>query len=124
MMTQLAILVVFVHLVWLGFVIFGAIWTRGHPVWSAAHILSLLWGIVTEVGPWPCPLTTVEEYFETAAGAAAYKGSFVLHYLNAIVYPNLPAWIVTSAGVAVCALNLGVYGWRLGAFLRQRRRQS
>jgi len=105
--------VVFVHLVWLGFVIFGAIWTRGRPVWSATHIVSLLWGIVAEVGPWPCPLTVAEEYFESAAGVAAYQGSFVLHYLDAIVYPDLPAWIVTSAGVAVCAVNLGVYGWRL-----------
>ncbi len=121
-MAQIAILVLLIHLAWLALVIFGALWTRGRPVWSALHILALLWGIVVEVSPWPCPLTLAEEYFESRAGLAAYQGSFLLHYLDAIVYPNLAGWIVTSAGVAVCALNLGVYCWRLRKALVHRRR--
>jgi hypothetical protein len=99
------------HLAWLTLVIFGALWTRGRPMWSALHVLALLWGIVVEVSPWPCPLTLAEQYFESRAGWPAYRGSFLLHYLDAIVYPNLPGWIVSIAGVAVCALNLWVY-WR------------
>jgi len=120
-MIRLAILVVAVHAAWLFLVIFGALWTRRRPVWSAIHILALVWGIVAEVGPWPCPLTVAEEYFEARAGAAAYHGSFVLHYLEAIVYPNLPGWIVAGAGVAVCAVNLGVYGWRIWRAYGRRR---
>lgn len=113
-MTLLSILVLSVHLLWLALVIFGAFWTRGRPVWTALHIAALLWGIVVEAGPWPCPLTLAETYFETKAGFAAYQGSFLLHYLDTIVYPNLPSWIVTSAGIAVCAANLGIYArrWR------------
>lgn len=110
MILAAAVLLTF-HLAWLGLVIFGALWTRGRPMWSALHILALLWGIAVEVGPWPCPLTLAEQYFETRAGWPAYHGSFLLHYLDAIVYPNLPGWIVSVAGVAVCALILGVY-WR------------
>jgi hypothetical protein len=112
-MALVAALILMVHLAWLALVTFGAFWTRGRRVWSALHILALLWAIVVEVGPWPCPLTLAEQYFESRAGPSAYQGSFLLHYLDAIVYPNLPGWIVTSAGVAVCALNLGVYCWRL-----------
>jgi hypothetical protein len=108
----LAILVLFVHLAWLAIVIFGALWTRGRPLWSALHILTLFWGIVVELGPWPCPFTLAESYFEARAGLPAYQGSFLVHYLDAIVYPNLPTWIVTSAGVAVCTFNLAIYGWR------------
>ncbi|HWE83391.1 MAG TPA: DUF2784 domain-containing protein [Terracidiphilus sp.] len=111
-MAFLAVLVVAIHLLWLALVIFGALWTRGRPVWTALHILALLWGIVVETGPWPCPLTLAESYFEAGAGLHFYQSSFLLHYLDAIVYPNLPSWIVTSAGIAVCALNLGIYGWR------------
>jgi hypothetical protein len=122
-MAQLAILVLSLHLAWLALVIFGALWTRGRPVWSAVHILALLWGIVVEMSPWPCPLTLAEQYFESRAGTAAYDGSFLLHYLDAIVYPNLPDWIVTSAGVAVCALNLSIYGWRFRKSLAHRRRR-
>jgi len=118
-MVLAACLVLTIHLVWLVLVIFGAFLTRGRPVWSALHILALIWGILVEVTPWPCPLTLAEQYFETRAGWTAYQGSFLLHYLDAIVYPDLPGWVVTCAGVAVCALNLGVYGWRAreGRFL-------
>ncbi|HUA97444.1 MAG TPA: DUF2784 domain-containing protein [Terracidiphilus sp.] len=120
-MIGLAIAAVAVHAVWLLGVIFGAVWTRGRRVWSVVHVAALVWGIVAEVGPWPCPLTVAEEYFETRAGAAAYHGSFVLHYLEAIVYPNLPGWVVAGAGVAVCGLNLGIYGWRFLRYWRRKR---
>ena len=90
-------------------------------VWSALHILALLWGIAVEAGPWPCPLTLAEQYFETRAGLAAYHGSFLLHTLDAIVYPNLPGWLVTLMGVAVCAFNLSIYLWRLRDHLLRRR---
>ena len=111
-MAGFAVLVLSAHLVWLLLVVFGAIWTRGRPAWSAVHILALLWGIVAEAGPWPCPLTLAEQYFEARAGAPPYHGGFLLHCLDAIVYPNLPGWVVASAGVAVCAFNLGIYAWR------------
>ncbi len=121
MMTTAAILILLVHLIWIVLVIFGALFTRGRPLGSALHILALLWGIAVESGPWLCPLTLAEQYFETRAGMAAYKGSFLLHTLDAVVYPNLPAWLVTVAGVAVCAFNLGIYLWRLWKFLRRTR---
>lgn len=60
-------------------------------------------GLVAEVGPWPCPLTLAEQYFEARAGAPSYQGSFLMRYLDAIVYPNLPYWVVASAGLAVCS---------------------
>lgn len=111
-MAYVAVLILAAHLIWLALIIFGAFWTRGRPVWSGLHILALVWGIVVEVGPWPCPLTLAEQFFEARAGSSLYQGGFLLHYLDAIVYPNLPDWVVTCAGVAVCALNLGIYGWR------------
>ena len=112
-MALVAALILMVHLAWLALVTFGAFWTRGRRVWSALHILALLWAIVVEVGPWPCPLTLAEQYFESRAGPSAYQGSFLLHYLDAIVYPNLPGWVVTSSGVVVCTVNLGIYFRRL-----------
>ncbi len=118
-MILIAAVIVTIHLAWLGLVIVGAVWTRGRPVWSVLHVVALLWGIMAEVGPWPCPLTMAEVYFETRAGVAAYQGSFLLHYLDAVLYPNFPGWVVASAGVAVCAANLGVYGWRLVRALRR-----
>ncbi|MFZ0395028.1 MAG: DUF2784 domain-containing protein [Terracidiphilus sp.] len=117
--TAAAILTLLIHLAWILFVIFGALWTRRRPVWSAIHILALLWGIVVEVSPWPCPLTLAENYFEAGAGTAPYRGGFLLHYLDAMVYPNLPDWLITVTGVAVCGFNLGIYLWRFRGLLRR-----
>jgi hypothetical protein len=116
-----AILILSVHLGWIVWVIFGALFTRGRPCWSMVHILALAWGIIVEAGPWPCPLTLVEQYFETGAGLAAYQGSFLLHTLDAVVYPNISPWVVTAIGVGVCAFNLGIYLSRIRTFLLGRR---
>ena len=117
---QVAIFVLAIHLAWILLVVIGALWTRDRPVWSAIHIVALLWGIAVEVGPWSCPLTLAEEYFEIKAGTPAVQGGFMLHWLDALVYPNLPGWIVTIAGVGVCGVNLAIYGWRLRVWLRGR----
>lgn len=100
------------HLAWILWVIFGAFWTRGRLWLTAFHLLSLVWGIVVEVSSWPCPLTLAEDHFQRLGGGASYHRSFIVHYLSAAVYPNAPVLVLTVSGVAICALNIGVYGWR------------
>lgn len=119
-MTTAAILILLLHLLWIVLVIFGALFTRGRPVWTTLHILALVWGIIVEAGPWPCPLTLAEGYFEARAGVPFFQSGFLLRSLDAIVYPNLPDWLVTAFGVAVCAFNLGVYLWRFRVCRRHR----
>ena len=116
-----AIAMLSIHLLWIGAVLFGALFTRGRPVWTGLHVVSLIWGILVEVLPWPCPLTLAEQHFEARAGMLAYQGSFLMHYLDRLIYPNLPWWLIGSVGASLCALNLGVYLWRLRAWLRSRR---
>lgn len=102
-----------IHLAWILWVIFGALWTRGHPVAAFFHIASLVWGIIVEVSPLPCPLTVAEAFFERKAGVDPTQGSFLGHYLDALVYPNLPEWLLVGLGVAVCIFNLAIYARRL-----------
>lgn len=106
-----------IHLVWILLVIFGAIWTRGRPFWTAVHLLSLTWGIIVEVGPWPCPLTLAEEHF----AGHQLAGGYLQHLANSLVYPNLPYWVIATCGVTVCAANIGVYAWRGWVWMRSRR---
>lgn len=120
-MKFMAIVVLSAHLLWIVAVIFGAAFTRGRPVWSALHVVSLIWGIVVEVGPWPCPFTLAEQYFESLAGMQAYQGSFLLHYVDKIVYPNVPWWVIGTVGVLVCSLNLTIYMRRFIEARRSRR---
>jgi Protein of Unknown function (DUF2784) len=120
-MATFAAAILLVHLAWIALVIFGALFTRERPVWSTLHILALLWGIAVEAGPWPCPLTLAEQYFEARAGVSPYHGGFLLHSLDAVVYPNLPGWVITLAGVSVCVFNLILYLWRHRALVLRRR---
>ena len=108
----LVVLVLSVHLLWILWVIFGALFTRGRAGMTAFHIASLVWGIVVETGPWPCPLTLSEQFFQLRAGLTPYRGSFLIHYLVRAVYPDVPVLLLTVCGVAVCGINLLVYLYR------------
>jgi hypothetical protein len=107
-----AAVVLAAHLLWIVWVIFGAVWTRNRPLLAAVHIAALVWGIVAELGPWACPLTLAEQFFEAGAGSRPYRDGFVIHYLDAILYPDIPEVLLISLGVVACALNLAIYGRR------------
>jgi uncharacterized protein DUF2784 len=106
----LAVFVLFLHALFIWWVVFGAFVTRSRPVLRWLHIVSLVWGILTELLPWPCPLTLLENWFEAKAGVHPYQGGFLLHYLDKLVYPDISATVLTVAGVLVCVVNLALYG--------------
>jgi|SRR5579863_3145098 len=107
--SALATAVLFLHALFILWVIFGALLTRSRPILRGLHIASLVWGILTEVPPWPCPLTLLENWLEGRAGVEPYQGGFLLHYLGRLVYPDISANVLTIAGVVVCVANLAFY---------------
>lgn len=107
--SAVASVVLVVHALFILWLVFGAFLTRGRPVVRCLHIISLVWGVLTEVLPWPCPLTVLENWLEGRAGVQPYQGGFLLHYLDKLVYPNISATVLTVAGVVVCVLNLAFY---------------
>lgn len=111
--SALAIFVLLLHALFILWVIFGARLTRSRPLLRWLHIASLVWGILTELLPWPCPLTLLENWAEGKAGIDAYHGGFLLHYMDKLVYPDISATVLTIAGVLVCVVNLSVYARRL-----------
>ncbi|PYV53834.1 MAG: hypothetical protein DMG96_30300 [Acidobacteria bacterium] len=66
------------HALFVLWVVFGAFVTRSRPVVRWLHIGSLIWGILTELLPWPCPLTVLENWLEGKAGVEPYQGGFLL----------------------------------------------
>jgi hypothetical protein len=109
------------HLLWLLFVAFGALFTARRRLLTALHVVALTWGIAVEAGPWPCPLTTVEQRLLETAGEQAYTRSFLAHYLDRLVYPDIPERVLVGGAIAVCVLNLCVYAYR---FIAAKRRRS
>lgn len=105
----LAICVLSLHLVFILWVMFGVLVARHRPVLRWLHIGSLIWAILVEIFPWTCPLTFLENWLETRAGQQPYQGSFLLHYLDALVYPNVSPLLLTIVAVTICGFNLALY---------------
>jgi hypothetical protein len=97
------------HLVFILWVAFGALFTRRHPLLRWFHIASLIYSILLEILDWSCPLTPMENWLRLHAGTPTYQGGFLLHYLDAFVYPDVAPLFLILCAVAVCLFNLGVY---------------
>jgi len=90
-------------------VLLGWTVTRCRRLLRTLHIASLVYAIVIELLPWPlCPLTVAETWLEARAGIEPAHGQFLVHVLDAIMYPDLPEWLVVGGAVLVCVAILAV----------------
>jgi Protein of Unknown function (DUF2784) len=101
------------HATYIAWVIFGAFFTRGRPRLAALHLATLMYGMIIEIFGFWCPLTALETWLEACGQVSAYRGPFLLHYLDAVVYTDIPPNLLLAGAVAVCIMNLWIYAWRL-----------
>ena len=101
------------HAAYIAWVIFGAFFTRGRPRVAALHVAKLVYGMIVEIFGFWCPLTALETWLEVRGNLPAYRGPFLLHYLDMVVYPDISPNLLVAGAVAVCILNLWIYAWRL-----------
>ncbi|MBI3934829.1 MAG: DUF2784 domain-containing protein [Acidobacteria bacterium] len=102
-------LIAVVHLGFLAFVVLGAILGRHNRWWRLVHIAAMAYGVLIEVFYWYCPLTYLEQYLRRLAGRGIYEEAFIAHYLNKIIYVNVPQWSLILAALVVLGANLGLY---------------
>jgi hypothetical protein len=57
-----------------------------------------------------CPLTTLEMWLRSKARAVTYEGSFIEHWLQALLFWQAPPWVFTAA-YTVFALAVAA-AWR------------
>ena len=117
----LADLVVFVHFLFVSFVVFGGLLALRfkHLVWI--HLPAVCWGILIELLGFGCPLTPLENRLRHQAGQVGYPGGFLEHYLVPILYPDeLTRRSQIVLGVALVVINAIVY-WRVIARSRRDR---
>jgi hypothetical protein len=107
-----------IHLLFILWVIFGWVLTSRKPLWRWLHIACVLYGIFIEISNLSCPLTLAEAVLEERGGLRPYREPFILHSLDALVYPNIPLRFLILVAVAVCAGILAIY------FRRYRRRDA
>ena len=106
----LADLLMVLHLVFIGFVLLGALLVFKLP-WSVwLHLPSCFWGIAVEFTGWICPLTPLEIEFRLKAGEDGYSISFVAEYLLSLIYPiGLTREMQWLLGGIVILVNLVLY---------------
>jgi uncharacterized protein DUF2784 len=107
-------LIAAVHFTFIAFVIFGALLGRRSRVWMALHLAAMAYGVMIEVFYWYCPLTELEQYLRNKAGRGQYDDAFIAHYLNRVIYLDVPQWTLILAAAVVLGVNLGLYfhRWR------------
>lgn len=74
--------------------------------------LALIWFIAAQ--SWLgqlCPLTVWEQDLRRMAGQAAYRESFIEHWLSRLLYWDLPWWVFVAAYTAFAALVAGAWWW-------------
>ena len=101
------------HAAYIAWVMLGAFFTRGRPGLAALHVATVVYGAIIEIFGFWCPLTALENWLEVRGGAVAYRGPFLLHYVDALVYPDVPSNLLVAGAVAVCVMNLSIYVRRL-----------
>lgn len=103
----IADLLLAVHVLFVAFVVFGLIlvivggwlswsWVR-NPWFRWAHLASIAVVVVQSWFGIICPLTNWEMAFRAKAGGATYAGSFIVHWLDKILYYQAPAWVFALA---------------------------
>ncbi|MDE0362415.1 MAG: DUF2784 domain-containing protein, partial [Rhodospirillaceae bacterium] len=97
-------------------------WVR-NPWFRLAHLLAI--GVVV-VQSWfgaICPLTTLEMTLRARAGDTVYPGSFVAHWLEAILYYRAPAWVFAVCYTLFGAVVAGSWFWVSPRRFRRTRNQ-
>jgi len=116
--------VVVFHLLFIVFVMSGALLALRWPALVWLHVPAVAWGMSVEFLHLYCPLTPLENSLRIKAGAAGYAGDFVGHYLILLIYPaGLTPSIQIGLGVVVLTVNLIAY-WRVIKRLWRRRRAA
>jgi hypothetical protein len=110
----LADIVVVVHFLWIVFLIFGGLLGTRHRTIRIFHVFGLVFAFVIQVTGWYCPLTDLEVWLRSRQpGGVAYRGSFIIHYIEQLVYVEIPHRGIIVLTVMLCAFN----GW---LYLRKR----
>ena len=116
----LAILTLLLHLLWILFIVFGFVFALRGSTLAFVHLGGLLFSLVINLFGWTCPLTYLENYlYHLQDKGFGYSGSFIAHYLERLIYPNIAARTIRVGEIAFVIVNLIAYTFLLRKYLRK-----
>jgi len=106
----LADIVVLVHFLWILFLVFGAFPGVTNKAIKIFHIAGLVFAFVIQIFGWYCPLTHLEVWLRAKHDPSlAYAGSFIIHYVERLIYIEIQAWLILFLTLFLIAFNLWFY---------------
>jgi len=102
--------VVVIHLLWILFIVFGALIGRLVAWVKWLHVGALTFSICLQLFDWICPLTYLEVWLRQRHDPAlGYAGDFFAHYVERLVYLQAPRETVLIATLVVVGLSAWAY---------------
>ncbi len=106
----LADVIVLLHFLWIIFLFFGAFWGIKSKIVKISHISGLAFAFIIQFFGWYCPLTYLEVWLRSRQDSAlTYGGSFIIHYVERIVYIELSRNLIFALTLVLCGFNLWLY---------------
>ena len=106
----LADIVVFVHFLWILFLIIGVFWGIRNQKVKVIHIFALAFAIIIQAFNWYCPLTHLEAWLRAKHDPTlSYTGSFIPHYIEKIVYIELPPSLIFVLSIFLGGFSSWLY---------------
>jgi len=103
-------IVVLLHLLWIVFLIFGAFIGRRYRWVKRVHIPGIIFAVTIQYFGWYCPLTHLEIWLRRMNDTMPdYAGSFIMYYVNKIVYIELPADVIMKLTIVLVIVSALVY---------------
>jgi len=102
--------VVWLHFLWILFLIGGAFWGVKNKAVRIFHCFGLGFAFLIQSLDWYCPLTHLEVYLRSKHDPAiAYTGSFLTYYIEKIVYLQVPHVLIFIVTILLLGLNILYY---------------
>jgi len=105
--------IVFIHFLWIVFLSTGFFIGKAYRVLKTIHIAGLGFAVLMQIFGWYCPLTYLEVWLrEKHDPSLTYKGSFIIHYIEKLVYIELSRGIIFVLTVLLVVISLCLYSVR------------
>jgi len=102
--------VVLLHFLWVIFLITGAVFGRRYKWVKRLHIAGIASALTIQIFGWYCPLTYLEVWLRRMHDPShGYSGSFIINYLDRILYINLPPDLIMVMTVVVAIISFWIY---------------
>ncbi len=111
-----------IHFAWILFMIWGFVftaWAFFKPslferwLFRTLHLLGIAFVAFLVLIDKPCPLTIWENDLRRMhSPGETYPGSFIVIWIERLVYPDVPLWVITVPTIVLALFTVVVFIWR------------